>query len=135
MSMHSYYDLNADLVDWDGIDSAAKYIGQGLQKWGRVDVHQYKEKFGEVRVYCILGFYMFHQLIWPGYVYNQYPWKWMWTADVYLPRWFKWCVNRFAVPYHQWLYYHFYKRAVARWPHLHDEILACADYPKLLEGL
>lgn len=135
MAMHSYYNPKDKDFDWNGIEDAASYIGLGLRKWGRIDVRQYKEKFGEVRVYCSLGFFMLHQLIWPGYVYNQYPWKWIWVADVYLPRWFIWLVNRVVVPYHKWLYRRLHQLAVAKWPHLHDEILGAADYRELVRLL
>ncbi len=130
--MHTW---GEDDFDWLGIDCAAQYIGENLRKWGRVDVRQYKEKFGEVRVYCSLGLYMWHQLIWPGYVSNQYPWHWLWTRDVYFPQWIFRLVNRLVVPYHKWLYRVLYGEAVRVYPHLHDEILDAADYPELLKGL
>jgi hypothetical protein len=121
-------------VDWAGIDAAAAYIGQGLRRWGRVDVHQTKEKFGTVRVYCTLGFHMFHQIIWPGFVYNQYPWKWLWRLDCTLyPVWRR--IDPLIAPFHCWLYRWFYKSAIRRWPHLRAEITDGADYPKLLGGL
>jgi len=131
--MHQWGD---ESVDWNGIDTSAAFIGIGLRKWGRVDVMQYKEKFGTVRVYCRMGITGFHQLIWPGYVYNQFPYKWMWTADIYFPNIFWRVVNRWvAFPFHRWLYRRFYRMAVAKRPHLRKEILCAADYPEYLEGL
>jgi len=121
-------------VDWGGIDDAASYIGQGLRKWGRVDVKQFKEKYGTVRVYCRLGVGMFHQLIWPGYCSNQYPYKWLWLADLKL-MWLWRLLNHAVVPYHKYLYRKYYANAVQKWPHLREEILCCADFDELLKGL
>jgi len=55
--MHCWGDEN---VDWKGIDDSVHYIGRGLVKWGRMSVHQYKEKFGTVRIY--MGGLGFHSL-------------------------------------------------------------------------
>lgn len=129
--MHQWGDSG---VDWTGIDDASAYIGQGLRRWGRIDVTQYKEKYGTVRVYCILGLSMFHQLIWPGYCFNQYKWKWVWRLDCRSWRVFN-LISRVVVPYHKWLYRRYYKNAVKKWPHLRKEILCCADYDELLVGL
>jgi len=129
--MHCWGD---DDVDWVGIDDAADYIGMGLRKWGRVNVTQYKEKYGTVRVYCYLGVAMFHQLIWPGYVYNQYPYKWIWVLDIKSGRFW----SLFQKPilfYHKWLYRKLYANAIKKWPHLRKEILCDADYDELLKGL
>lgn len=132
MSMHMWGDPD---VDWHGISDAAAYIGEGLRKWGRIDVMQYKEKFGEVRVYCYIGLSMFHQLIWPGYYRSQYPFHWMWVLDIKLSRVLRYFNFLMVVPYHMWLYRKLYSNAVKKWPHLHDEILAAADYRDLLKGL
>ena len=75
--MHVWGDKD---VDWQGIDDAASYIGDGLRFWGRVSVSQYKEKYGTVRVYCSLGLWDWHQLTHPGYAFNQWP-KWLWPLN------------------------------------------------------
>ena len=120
-------------VDWKGISDAARYIGQGLRKWGRIGT-SYKEKFGTVRVYCGFGWYQFHCITHPGYHYNQYP-KWLWELDCTygwrIMRPLSWAVK----PYHRWLYRRYYLAAVRKWPHLWKEILSGADYPELLRGL
>lgn len=122
-------------VDWEGISAAARYIGLGLRKWGRVGVCDYKEKFGTVRVYCSIGWYSLLSVTHPGWMhYGPYP-KWLSTFDIYhghkLVRW----MNFFVVPYHKWLYRRFYKKAIAKWPHLKNEILNSADWHELLKGL
>ena len=133
--MHRWGD---ESVDWDGIDDAARFIGKGLRRW-RVDVRQYKEKFGAVRVYCSLGIAWWPQITHPGCVWLRWP-RWLdfisyahsWYNPFYIARR---AVNRLVVPLHKWLYRRYYREAVRRWPHLRKEILRAADYPKLLRGL
>jgi hypothetical protein len=120
--------------DWHGISAAAAFIGEGMKKW-KVDVRQYKEKFGEVRVYCSLGLQDLHQLTHPGYVSNQWP-QWAWELQFIWPaRLLVRFLNLFFLPLHKYLYRRYYEQAVTLWPHLHDEILDAADWPELLEGL
>jgi len=134
--VHSYYDDDADSVDWDGINNAAEFIGRGLRFW-RVDVRQWKEKFGTVRVYCSLGIQWWPQLTHPGYVYNQWPrWLDFITYGSY-NRWSPLCwvlrlLNLAVVPFHAWLYKRYYREAIRRWPHLKEEILRGADFHELL---
>jgi hypothetical protein len=121
-------------VPWADIDDAAYYIGKGLRKW-RVDVRQWKEKFGTVRVYCSLGIWGWHQLAYPGYVHSQWP-KWLWKLS--LSRWTTWPLrplNFFVIPFHKWLYRRYYAKAVQKWPHIREEILCCADFSELLDKL
>jgi hypothetical protein len=118
-------------VDWKGINDAAEYIGEGLRKWGRVDVWQTKEKFGQVRVYCSLGLNSWHQLTHPGHAFNRWP-RWLWLSLNFSGYPLLRLLNCAVEPYHIWLYRRYYRKAVERWPHLREEILCAADYPKLL---
>jgi len=121
-------------VDWDGINDAAAYIGLGLRKW-RVNITQYKEKYGTVRVYGYLGLTSFHQLTHPGYVFNQWP-EWLWKLQfTWLARKVIQGLNFLVYPLHKRLYRRYYRKAVEKWPHLREEILCCADFDELLEGL
>lgn len=129
--MHRWGDEN---VDWNGINDAAKYIADFLTKFGRVSVFDYKEKFGEVRVYCNLGWTSLHSIIYPGYAYSQFP-QWLWVLDLKFFTYVLKIPNRIVIRYHSALYRLAYKYAVKKWPHLHDEILNAADFPELLEGL
>lgn len=126
-------------VDWDGINDAAQYIGVGLRKWGRVDVRQYKEKYGTVRVYCSLGLMWWPQLTHPGYVYIQWP-RWFDFISYAHSRWNPFylalcAANLVVVPFHKWLYRRYYRQAIKKWPHLRQEIRCCADFPEVLKGL
>ncbi len=129
--MHLWGD---ETVDWAGISAAARFIGTNLVRWGRINVRDYKEKYGTVRVYCDLGWYQFHSITHPSYCYSQYP-KWLWSLDCRYGWRLIRPLNWIAVPYHKWLYRRVYRLAVRRWPHLTAEILACADYHELLVGL
>ena len=129
--MHSWGDEN---VDWKGINSAAEFIGVNLRRWGRVNVRDYKEKFGTVRVYCSLGWHQFHSITHPGWCRAQYP-KWLWHLDCRVGSKIISPLNRVILPYHIWLYRHLYSMAVRKWPHLRREILCMADYGDLLKGL
>lgn len=131
--MHSYGDEN---VDWNGINESARYIGENLKKWGRINVRQYKEKFGTVRVYCSLGWRNLLGITHPGYChYRPYP-EWLKILDIFylskaIPVLFNWII----VPYHKWLYRKSYSDMVKKYPHLKEEILCMADYDEFLKGL
>jgi hypothetical protein len=129
--MHSWGD---DTVDWKGINDAARFIARYLIRYGRVSVLGCKEKYGTVRVYCVLGWHQIHSITHPGYAYNQYP-DWLWRIDCVYGNRLIALVNWAVVPYHRWLYRRAYKAAIKRWPHLKQEILSDADYDHLLKDL
>jgi hypothetical protein len=127
--MHYYGDKG---VDWEGIEAAAAFIGEGLRKW-RVQVRQYKEKFGTVRVYCHFGISGIHDLFYPGWAYYQWP---RWTRSLSdRPYWLYRALNLLIYPIHFRVYSYYYRKAVERWPHLRKEILSNADHEELLQDL
>jgi hypothetical protein len=120
-------------VDWEAINNAAYEIAMELRKW-RIGVRDWKEKYGTVRVYCSLGWYQLHDITHPGHCFSRYP-KWLWKLDCrYFRKAFKY-LNRFIVPIHKRIYRRAYKDAVVKYPHIKEEILCCADWDDLLEGL
>jgi len=124
-------------VDWEGINKCAEYIGLNLRKWGRVGVRDYKEKYGTVRVYCSLGWRSLFSITHPGWVSYKvagYP-KWLMAFDIYVLSRIIPYLNYIIVPYHKWLYRKLYKNCVKKYPHLREEILACADFDELLKDL
>ncbi len=121
-------------VDWKGISEAARYIGSGLRKWGRVTVLDYKEKYGTVRVYCVFGWSQIHSAVYPGYAYSQFP-KWLWVLDCRLGYHLMRPLNWVVVPIQKRMYRRYYAAAVRKWPHLRSEILDAADFSELLEGI
>lgn len=130
--MHTWGD---ESVDWAGINDAASFIAQYLISRGRVNVRDWKEKFGTVRVYCSLGWYQFHSITHPQYMYSRYP-GWLWKLDCYYgSRTVQFLTGWFVLPYHRWLYRRAYRLAVGKWPHLRREIIGAADYHELLTGL
>lgn len=129
--MHNWGD---ESVDWDGIYGAARFIAARLRRY-RVNVRDYKEKYGTVRVYCSLGWSQLHSITHPGHVWCRYP-KWLWILDCrYGSRIIPFLCNWAVIPFHCWLYRDTYRRAVEKWPHLRDEIVTAADFHELLEGL
>lgn len=123
-----------DFQYFSDVEDAAYEIGQFCTRWGRISVGQSKEKYGSARVYCHFGWYQLHCITHPGYAYSQYP-HWLWKLDCTLggrivrPFWF--IVN----PWQKFIYRLAYKRAIKKYPHIRDEILAGADWPDRLEGL
>lgn len=131
MALHYWSD---ESFDWLNLDRAITFIGEGLCRW-RIDVMQYKEKFGGARVYCTLGLLSFEQLIRPGWAMSQWPYWARWLEYTRPARLLRHCINWAVMPFHRWIYRWYYQEAVRRWPHLRDEIVEPADWPELLKGL
>jgi hypothetical protein len=129
--MHQWGEEN---FDWKGLDDAILFIAINLKRWGRISVRQAKEKFGTARIYCSLGWLQFHCITHPGYVFSRYP-NWLWHLDCDYGTKIVKIINYLVYPYHKWLYREVYKHAVAKWPHLKEEILCAADFDELLKGL
>jgi len=115
---------------------AADDIGTFLRRWGRVPVRDFKEKYGTVRVYCSLGWYNLHSLFYPGYAFRQFP-QWLWAFDVYHGHKLLYYTGLqwLSYHYHKFLYRLAYKRAVAKYPDIRENILCAADWDELLKGL
>lgn len=114
-------------------DDAATFIGEWLIKWGRIEVKQYKEKFGTVRVYCDdFGFSDFYSIWRPSYYWipSWWPYKLDRRLSVILR-----LFNYIVVPVQKVLYRLRYKQAVRKWPKIKAEILDYADFPDLLKGI
>ena len=119
-------------VDWKGIEDAASYIGLSLRRWGRIQVTQYKEKYGTVRVSCHFGCEALFWFVRPGWVFYRWP-DWIAKIDRSRLSRFLWqALGRILVPYQIYIYKVVYTRAVKRWPHLTQEILSDCDYPELV---
>jgi hypothetical protein len=129
--MHTWGEEN---VDWAGINDAAQFIAKRLQYW-RVDVRDWKEKYGTVRIYCSFGLRWWQSLTHPGHVWLRWP-RWLNFVNYPTPRspfyWLLRLVNYAIVPFHVWLYKRTYLEARRRWPHLAQEIYRGSDYSELL---
>jgi hypothetical protein len=137
--MHYYGDEDFDM--FDDVAYAADYIGDFCAKWGRIQVRQTKEKYGTVRVYCSITCNSLHELLKPGWLHMG------WTG-ISKPEWLRRLVYRVLVYplFPKWLrpaiyayqcaiYRKAYERALKKYPKIKAEILACPDWPELLEGL
>lgn len=131
--MHHFGDKD---VDWNGIDDAAIYICDFCAFWGRFG-GQAKEKFGTVRFYANFGCYSLISITHPRYHFKHS----IWQPYVKFDNAFGESIVRFSglrLLLNWWqpkVYRLAYKKALQKWPHLRDEILCCADYNELLEGL
>lgn len=131
--MHRWGDEN---VDWNGIEAAACFIADYCRRWGRFG-GQAKEKYGTVRFYASFGCYSLISLTHPGYHYTWSIWqpyvKFDNAVGDYIVRYTG--LQAFFGWWQPKVYRRAYKLALQRWPHLRQEILCCADYSELLEGL
>lgn len=120
-----------DTLDYlNQVHDAAQWIGRRLLKL-RVPVRDMKEKWGEVRVYCSFGYWSFHDLVYPGYAFNQFP-RWLQSLDYHLLGPLLQHLYWVTEPVHKWWYKRTYKKALEKFPHLRDAILNGADWPELL---
>ena len=125
--MHNWGDEDSQGRDiCHRVDEAATYIGEWLRKWARVNVMQFKEKFGTVRVYCSFGWEDLGSITHPGWC-----WRPRWVRRWYWIRHF----NRIVIPIQVKMYRCRYIKAIKKWPDLKEEILCCADYDEFLRGL
>lgn len=129
--MHSYGDWPDK--KFNEIDEAGWFIGRWLRNWVRLPVVQIKEKFGTVRVYCHFGWDSFYSVWRPSHCWV--PKWWPWSLDLKVSGYIMPLLNKVAVPIQTRAYRWRYRKAVEKWPHLREEILCCADFGELLEGL
>lgn len=131
------HDWSDEDFDWKGLNWCVEYLDKNLRKWGRINVRQVKEKYGQLRCYCSLGWSSLFSITHPGwcsYKVAGYP-KWLTTLDIfYLSRIIPY-LNYIILPYHKFLYRKLYKDCVKKYPHLREEILCAADYHELLKDL
>lgn len=126
------HDWGDEGVDWVGIGNAAHYLSTYMKKWGRLSAHS-KEKYGTVRCYCHFGYLSLHGLIYPGYVYNQFP-KWLWHLDcMYISKFLQFFFEKPYVKWQVFIYKRAYQNALKKWPHLRKEILCAADHRELIK--
>lgn len=120
-------------VDWAGIEDSAYEIGTFISRWGRMAVSQTKEKFGTVRVYCHFGWDCFYGILWPRHCWVR-GW-WPYRLDLAMSSFVCRLLNIIVVPYQKFIYRLAYKLAIKKRPHLREEIICCADWGEVLEGV
>lgn len=123
-------DLEVQETDYEGLEAAAIYIATRLIKFGRIRTLQSKVKYEEVRVYIIFGFSSLYCFYIPWAFYSTSPGKLKWMDYIKL----SW-LNPLVIPYQQFIYRLVYKKAVAKWPHLRNNIISGADFENLLTGI
>lgn len=129
--MHRWGDND---VDWNGIESAAQYIHSFCTRWARMG-GQSKEKYGTVRFYTHFGYMSLHSLIYPNYVYSQFP-KWLWVLDInYISPFLQKFIQPKFIKWQMYIYNKAYWNALYKWPHLRAEILSSADFLEHIKGV
>lgn len=100
----------------------------------KIPVHDAKEKWGTVRVSCTFGWYSLHDVVYPGYHFNQFP-RWLQTIDYHVLSTVVQQLSKLAYPWQKRYYRRVYAEAVKKYPHHRTAILEWADWPELLKGL
>lgn len=112
--------------DWGALYKARNYIRLNTRHV-RLGLHM-KEKWGTLRVSVWPFIGNLHSILYPGYMYNQYKYAWMWKADCWLrrhcPQWIVRKVQRWQLLALKkaWL------EAADLWPHIREEILDEYDF-------
>lgn len=96
-------------------------------------VSQTKEKFGTVRVYCHFGWDSIYGIFYPRHVWVK-KW-WPYRLDLTMSSLLCRLLNIIVVPYQKIIYRLAYKQALRKYPDLRDEIMCCADWYEVLEGV
>lgn len=129
-----YHDWGDENVDWNGINAAVDYISSYCSKYALL-MGQAKEKYGTVRFYAHFGHLSLHSIVYPGYVYSQFP-KWLWKLDCYyIGPILQFFLEKPFVKWQMFIYNRAYQNAIRRWPHLRAEILCAADYIELIKDV
>lgn len=127
-----YHDWSEDAFDWKGLHGAIDI----LAKWARrgLIMGQIKEKYGTARWYAYIGGLSLHTLIYPRYIYSQFP-KWLWKLDIkYIKPVLQFFFEKAFRKYQMWAYNKGYQEAMKTYPHLRAEILCSADHLELIKG-
>jgi hypothetical protein len=85
-----------------------------------------KEKYGTLRIDNFhLWDGMIHGLLYPGYVYGQYRWSWMWKLDVRYIRGFNQAIGltRLVQYFQNKAVKRLMKRVGEKYPHIREEIM------------
>lgn len=128
--MHQWGDED---FDWKALDGAINIIYKTMNFF-RIGCH-IKEKYGTIRTSVYFWDGDLHSLIYPGYVYSQFP-SWLWKVDIRYIKKIS-CFLKLYIPIH-WIqrkgYTLAYYLAMRKYPHIKEEICCDADAPELIIG-
>lgn len=128
MAYHSWGD---DSIDWNALNSAVEYVGRTCRRYGFIP-GQYKEKYGTLRFYAHFGHLSLHALVYPGYVYSQFP-DWLWKLDCkYIGPTLRFFFEKLFVKWQCKVYAYAYRQAIKRWPQVYEEITCAMDQMQLV---
>lgn len=93
-----------------------------------------KEKYGTVRFYVKFCGLTLHDLIYPGYVFIQFP-VWLNNIDAYvISPVLHFLFGKIYYKWQKFIYNRAYQKALAKYPNFKDAILSCCDYPEFING-
>jgi len=128
--MHTWGEEN---FDWQGLNDCCDILHTICTRYGRFG-GQTKEKYGTLRFYAHMGHLSLHGLIYPGYVYSQFP-DWLWSLDIwYISPFLQFFFEKPFVWWQLKVYNYAYQKCLKKHPHLKEEILCCADYTEFITG-
>lgn len=129
-----HHDWSDENFPWSQLSDAIDIIRNITYKYGRFG-GQIKEKFGCVRFYVHFFDGTLHSLLYPGHSYVRARRFYYWIDLPILSKFFKYTgVGKLILWWQQKIYNIAYQKAIAKYPHLKDEILCDADYPELIDG-
>lgn len=124
----TYHDWGDKDFDWEALNNAGEYISSYCMKRARLYIH-WKEKYGTLRYQhlssCIFNRYWpIHTLINPGHLYYRFP-RWMINIEYIVGDVLYYIgVVKIIQKYQLWILKRALLRAVKKFPHIKDEILA-----------
>lgn len=127
------HDWSEKDFDWKGLNDCLTILYRIARRYGRLG-GDIKEKWGQARFYARFGHLSLHTLVYPGYVYNQFP-DWLWRLDCAIigPS-LRFLFERLFARWQMKAYNTAYQRCLKKYPHLRAELLCGADWPELIRG-
>lgn len=130
----TYHDWSDKTFPWQELSASIEIIRHISFKYGRIG-GDIKEKFGCVRFYARFFDGTIHSLLYPGSVFIRYPRLYRFVDYPIIRRIF--LFTRLASLIFWWqkkIYNIAYQKAIAKYPHLRNEILVDADYPEFIDN-
>jgi hypothetical protein len=111
------------------VECAAGDIGKFCRRWGRFFVNT-KEKYGTARAYTHFSYGLDLWSLWTGgYCFYHGP-KWFWGINCFIQNHTDWLTPAIQ-SYQVFIYKLAVRRALRRYPHIHNEILSGIDHQDL----
>ena len=123
MKLRTTHFLGDPTFDWVALYEAGYYIQNNASKWLRLFIH-INDKYGTIYYTVRYGINSLHGLIYPCYIYNQFP-KWLFNLDVnYIYRLFDFdFLQNIIIKCQKFFLKRIILKACEKWPTVKNEIL------------